>query len=435
MKKKNISIIILGLLVPFVLNAQIDITKRTVTCDSVNARNDSIYLNGPVSDNGKPLPKIDSTVYWSDTTGTNKTIATKHDLDTTYSAIGGNITLSQYQIAVGGADANSITGYSALTYRPSAVSDGGFNSGTTFPSYLTRMNYEGYLYATKYYSRYLEIGGTAGFSNSIIKVTGDARLLELVSNGDGDAIDINHDFDGSNNYITFNIDRTLNTIANATGAVFDIVDTESSTGNFTGRIFKFTTSNGDMISLNPYVNGLTAYDFITHNYLEGEFHTVIANKEDTLVTIDSTQFTVKKDFVHSPPFISLYRNTDTTLAAVVQNTWYKLSGLTQKYIQNLTLAKDSVHVEKIGNFTAKIIVSFSGNNGETWELGVFKNGVMELPDQSRYTSNNDTGNASCEVDFSCDGDDWISFKIRNITDTDVPTIKHIYIKIMTNYLE
>jgi hypothetical protein len=46
---------ILLIMLPLMAGAQLDITKRTVTVDSVKARNDSLYLIGPVSLNGQEL--------------------------------------------------------------------------------------------------------------------------------------------------------------------------------------------------------------------------------------------------------------------------------------------------------------------------------------------------------------------------------------------
>lgn len=65
---------------------------------------------------------------------------------------------------------------------------------------------------------------------------------------------------------------------------------------------------------------------------------------------------------------------------------------------------------------------------------MFKAGVAETPTQLRYTSSSDVGNMSIPVYVESDGDDWFSFKIRNTTDGDDPTIRRFSAIITTVHL-
>lgn len=134
------------------------------------------------------------------------------------------------------------------------------------------------------------------------------------------------------------------------------------------------------------------------------------------------------------PHSAIYRNTDLTIVAT-QNIWYKITGFTTKDNDLLTVQGDSVQLSVKGHYFITYTSSFSGNNGEIWELGVFKNAVLEEPSQLRYTSTSDVGNISIPVYVYSDGDDWVSFKIRNTTDSDDPTIKRFSAVISTMHLE
>jgi len=133
------------------------------------------------------------------------------------------------------------------------------------------------------------------------------------------------------------------------------------------------------------------------------------------------------------PFNHIYRATDLTISAT-QNIWYKITGFTSKYSEGLTVAGDSVHVTTIGYYAVDYTITMSGLNNEVWEFATFKNGVIEIPRQQRYTSSSDVGNGSAPTTFYCDGDDWISFRIRNTTDNDDPTIKYFSAVITPIYL-
>jgi hypothetical protein len=125
---------------------------------------------------------------------------------------------------------------------------------------------------------------------------------------------------------------------------------------------------------------------------------------------------------NSVPHVALTRSTDITITAD-QNVWYKITGFTTKKNQGLTVTGDSVQLTKAGSYHAVITISFSGLNNEVWEFAVFKAGILEDPSQLRYTSTTDVGNATINTTIESDGDDWISFKIRNTTDGDDPTIQ------------
>lgn len=142
---------------------------------------------------------------------------------------------------------------------------------------------------------------------------------------------------------------------------------------------------------------------------------------------------VSGDAYFDLPHVGLLRKTDLTISAT-QNIWYKLTGFTTKDAGGITVQGDSVQLIKKGHYLVNYTISFSGNNNEVWEAGVFKNGTLEDPSQLRYTSTADVGNMSMPVYISSDGDDWFSFKIRNTSDNDDPTIKRISVIISTIHL-
>ena len=161
----------------------------------------------------------------------------------------------------------------------------------------------------------------------------------------------------------------------------------------------------------------------TNSLIYGVFDATPANQS---LTINAK---LKVDMPH----IAVYRNTDLTISAT-QNIWYKITGFTSKDADMMTVAGDSIQLTVAGHYIVNINTSFSGLNNEVWELAIFKNNTLEEPSQLRYTSTADVGNMSCPVYVSSDGDDWISFRIRNTTDGDDPTIKRFSAIISTIHL-
>lgn len=171
----------------------------------------------------------------------------------------------------------------------------------------------------------------------------------------------------------------------------------------------------------PFVNR-TRYKF-TNNLYE------LWQQNRKKISIDTS------GIIHAQmPHIALYRNTDLTISAV-QNAWYKLTGMTAKDDDFVTYQGDSVRLDHAGSYLVNMTISFSGLNNEVWELGLFKNSVLEEPSQLRYTGTTDVGNMSAPVYVYSDGNDWISFKIRNTTDGDDPTIKRISIVFTPMHLD
>jgi len=154
---------------------------------------------------------------------------------------------------------------------------------------------------------------------------------------------------------------------------------------------------------------------------------------DTLPRLNADTLVVNNVAYITLPHAAIYRNTNLTITAT-QNIWYKITGFTTKDADDITVAGDSLQLPK-GSFLISYTASFSGANNEIWELGVSKNGAIEEPTQMRYTSTADVGNANCPVYVQSDGNDWISFKIRNTTDGDDPTILRFSGIVTTQHLE
>lgn len=181
----------------------------------------------------------------------------------------------------------------------------------------------------------------------------------------------------------------------------------------------------------------TAYDWIplwnndSARYVPSE---VKEFATDTIDRLNTDTLVVSGHAYIELPHSALYRNTDLTITAS-QNIWYKVTGFTDKDPGAIPVVGDSIQLTAKGSYLINYTISFSGNNGEIWETGVFKNNVLEEPSQLRYTSTSDVGNMSCPVYVYSDGNDWISFRIRNTTDADDPTIRRFSAIITTQHLE
>lgn len=167
---------------------------------------------------------------------------------------------------------------------------------------------------------------------------------------------------------------------------------------------------------------------------QGDYQVGI-NTRTPAYTLDVNGTTnISGDLIVELPHVSVFRKTDLTISAT-QNIWYKITGFTTKDVGLMTVIGDSIQLTKAGHYLINYSASFSGLNNEIWEIGIFKNGALEDPSQLRYTSSSDVGNANCPVSVSSDGNDWISFKIRNTVDNDDPTIKRFSGIISTIHLE
>lgn len=206
----------------------------------------------------------------------------------------------------------------------------------------------------------------------------------------------------------------------ATNYSFDIKDNNLSYEHDGDTLFKITSegmsiNGGDVITSSDTIDlksAVNAEVFDSVNANVGDFDTLYA----TL------------------PHAAIYRNSDLLISAT-QNIWYKITGFTTKDADMITVDGDSLQLNIQGSYDINFTTSFTGNNGEIWEIGVFKNGTLEEPSQLRYTSTSDVGNMSCPVYVQSDGDDWFSFKIRNTTDNDDPTIRRFSVIVSTEHLE
>jgi len=114
--------------------------------------------------------------------------------------------------------------------------------------------------------------------------------------------------------------------------------------------------------------------------------------------------------------------------ACTKDVWAQITNasnnlFTNDYGENITHAGDTLTVEQAGDYYVNFNLSWQGNNGEQWKLGLLKNGVLWGYTANRYTSNNDIGNASIQayIDDAVIGDD-IKPVIMNLTDSDDPTV-------------
>jgi hypothetical protein len=164
--------------------------------------------------------------------------------------------------------------------------------------------------------------------------------------------------------------------------------------------------------------------FITNNGTSSQLgrNSLSLNNETDTTEITPASIRTTGLIYSNTPHCALYRNTDLTITAT-QNIWYKITGFTTKDADYMVVQGDSVQFTYAGSYLINFTTSFSGLNNEVWQIGVFKGGTLEEPAQPRYTGTSDVGNVTCPVYISVTAGQWISFRIRNTTDSDDPTIK------------
>lgn len=131
---------------------------------------------------------------------------------------------------------------------------------------------------------------------------------------------------------------------------------------------------------------------------------------------------VPKKYVDSvatnKPFIYLYRNSDQ-LIDCTQNVWENLSGLYVKDYAGLSKVGDSIYLSKKGIYMINFSIAID-NTEDVYEYAVFINGNMEEP-------SNFIQSASLPITVNTEGGDWLTFKLRNISNDNDPNVKRVSI--------
>lgn len=291
--------------------------------------------------------------------------------------------------------------YNKLFYSNS-IADTIFRASTTefktfVPLFTDNIESSGLTITNTSTNDYINLDGSG-----LQAVTGSTRDITLQSNDEVSIQSVNN--------------ITLTTTSGYVNVIADSLYSDTITA-LKGKFDTIEFANGaqitDTISLKEAVN---AEVFDSVNAVIGDFDTIYSDVTYSIL-----------------PHAALYRNTNLTLT-VSLNVWAKITGFTTKDADDITVQGDSIQLTMAGSYDIDFTTSFSGNNGEVWEIGVFKNGVLEEPSQLRYTSTSDVGNMSCPVYVMSDGDDWFSFKIRNTTDADDPTIRRFSVIVRTEHL-
>ena len=149
-----------------------DVTVNKIRLTSLEiptASNGTEYGTGS---NGKILKSNGTSVYWANDDNITSFTITANATDGLWDLTGTNGT-------------NSVT--YALTPYSSKQTVASFYTGTTNPTLMTRLNYDGYLYAKKLYSEGSEVitksGGTINNSLILQKSSTSADSPELIFNG------------------------------------------------------------------------------------------------------------------------------------------------------------------------------------------------------------------------------------------------------------
>ena len=122
---------------------------------------------------------------------------------------------------------------------------------------------------------------------------------------------------------------------------------------------------------------------------------------------------------YDPPHGALNFADSTTVVALTQNTWTKMTGpagdlFVVRDQDDLTIAGDSITIEIAGDYMTWIAFSFDGIQNAVFHIALYKNGVVTDWEFHRKTSAQDTGNAGMPayVENLVAGDD-LSIWIQN----------------------
>lgn len=109
---------------------------------------------------------------------------------------------------------------------------------------------------------------------------------------------------------------------------------------------------------------------------------------------------------------------------LTQNVWLKMTpGWTVTEADYITAVNDSITITTAGSYMCWFTISFQAGNNEDYDVGIFKNGVLirSIRRTGLGTGNYVGGQIGKYMDNLIVGDD-ISFRIRNITNSNDPTI-------------
>lgn len=373
-------IIIFGFLI---INSIAGLSQLSITVDSLRQRADTLWFS-----NRKGsivyLRTLNDTLYFGDASGEKK--------------------VSQIGTGTGGLNFSDTVLKIATKYDLTQIESGSADSN--------------FIYMTSQSARFGSEGDTILINSEGIIISNPGDLIGEMKFGIGiPSIEIN------NSLMTKGMELSQ------TGVYFSD-GSEDVSLSFDGVRFKNNTKIPYGISWIPTTPHVLVTGDSTNKIVQSELGSFT---EDTLPRINADTLVVSEKAYINNPHGAYFRTSDLTITAS-QNIYYKITGFTNKDTDGLTVAGDSIQLPK-GSFLINFTCSFSGNNGEVWEIAISKNGTPENPTQLRYTSNADIGNASCPVYLYSDGNDWISFNIRNTTDGDDPTIKRFSAIITTMHLE
>jgi hypothetical protein len=95
-----------------------------------------------------------------------------------------------------------------------------------------------------------------------------------------------------------------------------------------------------------------------------------------------------------------------------------------------TIVVDSVQIDVAGYYQIVLSSSFQGNpTSETWNYGIFINNEEEHK-KTRTTASNAAGDINVPLSRQLELDDWISFRIKNLSGTGDPTIVDMAVQIL-----
>jgi hypothetical protein len=129
-----------------------------------------------------------------------------------------------------------------------------------------------------------------------------------------------------------------------------------------------------------------------------------------------------------PPHLFVGFGDSTAVVDCTQDAWAQITNAGDNLFAvndttRITYAVgDTLVVQNTGDYKMDAVVSFQGNNGETWKVGFLKAGTLIDYAMRRYTSTNDTGNLSVTAYETLTAGDKVVLAIMNLTDNDDPTI-------------
>lgn len=414
-----------------------DIPFKRVRTDSLSSRGDRIYITNKKGSEAYIRTSGDS-LYFGDITGENRLVGANAMLKgdsigtgakyVTRNALIDSInihTTSQARTAGDGS-----IGY--LKYNGLTKAAGQLYGGTSNPSNTTRLNYDGYFYATLLAGTTISGAHTTGSisitdpTNTILTLTSErtnVALLKRSTTQSSNTTDALLKMQRSQNLSGYNDLQNI----------ISIIDNPTGTG-IVGGILSATIGTTERISLNPRaLNYLYIID--SHRKLK-DTSTIFAIKDSGSIRVSvkgNGDIASTGDVTYK--FRHAVGGADSINYSVggIQNAWYKINtgAIIIRDTVGMTIAGDSIKCQKTGDYNLSLGISATTSNAnDQLRIKVYVNNAPISPSMRRFmiNSNGNAGSNTHTMTWYIKGlaaNAWVSFHIQNQTASRAITITDI----------